>query len=62
MTSAEGKSGMKQVWKRSPWVDYAGTLEGRKVGVTIMDHPGNRGTDVLACARLRPVCGERIYA
>jgi hypothetical protein len=42
ITSAEGKTGMKQVWgKKSPWVDYAGTLEGKKVGVTIMDHPGN---------------------
>ena len=42
MTNAEGKSAMKQVWgKKSPWVDYAGTLEGKKVGVTIMDHPAN---------------------
>ncbi len=42
MTNAEGKTGMKQVWgKRSPWVDYAGTLEGQKVGIAIFDHPGN---------------------
>jgi hypothetical protein len=42
MTNAEGKSGMKQVWgKQSPWVDYAGTLEGQKVGIAIFDHPGN---------------------
>ena len=42
MTNAEGRSGMKQVWgKKSPWVDYAGTLDGSHVGVTIMDHPGN---------------------
>jgi hypothetical protein len=42
MTNAEGKAGEKQVWgKKSPWVDYAGTLDGAKVGVTIMDHPGN---------------------
>ena len=42
MTSAEGAVGEKKVWgKRSPWVDYAGELEGEKLGVTIMDHPGN---------------------
>ncbi len=42
MTNAEGKTGMKLVWgKRSTWVDYAGTLEGQKVGIAIFDHPGN---------------------
>lgn len=42
MTNAEGKSGMKQVWgKRSPWVDYSGTLDGKPVGVAIFDHPSN---------------------
>jgi hypothetical protein len=40
MTNAEGKTGMKQVWgKASPWVDYSGTLEGKKIGVAIFDHP-----------------------
>ncbi len=42
MTSAEGGQGEKQVWgKRSPWVDYAGTLQGEKLGVAIFDHPSN---------------------
>jgi hypothetical protein len=42
MTSAEGKTGMKEIWgKSSPWVDYAGTLEGKPVGVAIMDHPSS---------------------
>ncbi len=42
MTSAEGKEGEKNVWgKRSKWVDYAGTLEGEKLGIAIFDHPGN---------------------
>jgi hypothetical protein len=42
MVSAEGKVGMKEVWgKRSPWVDYAGDLNGEKVGVAILDHPAN---------------------
>lgn len=47
MTNAEGASGMKSVWgKPSPWVDYAGTLDGKPVGVAIFDHPGNPGHPV----------------
>ena len=42
MTNAEGQTGMKQVWGRSStWVDYAGTVERRKTGIAIFDHPGN---------------------
>jgi len=40
MISAEGKTGMKEVWgKASPWVDYSGTLDNEKLGVAILDHP-----------------------
>ncbi len=42
MRSADGAEGMKLVWgKASPWVDYAGTVGGEAVGVTIYDHPEN---------------------
>jgi hypothetical protein len=42
MTNAEGRQKMKEVWgKPSPWVDYAGTLDGQKIGIAIFDHPGN---------------------
>ena len=42
MTNAEGKQGEKQVWgKRSPWVDYAGNIDGEAVGIAILDHPTN---------------------
>jgi len=42
MTNAEGMSKEKDVWgKQSPWVDYSGTLDGEKVGIAILDHPGN---------------------
>ena len=42
MTSAEGGAKMKAVWgKPSPWVDYAGSLEGEPVGIAIFDHPSN---------------------
>ena len=27
--------------KRSAWVDYSGRLDGEKVGIVMMDHPGN---------------------
>jgi hypothetical protein len=38
-TGGEREAG---VWgKRSAWVDYSGELEGEKVGVLMMDHPGN---------------------
>ena len=34
--------GEANVWgKRSDWVDYSGTLDGEKVGIVMMDHPGN---------------------
>ena len=42
LVNASGATGMKNVWgKPSPWVDYAGTLEGEKVGIAIFDHPKN---------------------
>jgi hypothetical protein len=42
MVNAEGAQTEKNVWgKQSPWVDYFGTLEGKTVGVAIMDHPSN---------------------
>ena len=42
MRNAEGAIGEKNVWgKRSPWVDYAGTVGGEQLGVAIFDHPTN---------------------
>jgi hypothetical protein len=42
MLSADGKEGEKAVWgTRSPWVDYAGTMNGERVGLAILDHPSN---------------------
>lgn len=40
--NSEGATGMKGCWgKKAKWVDYSGTLAGSKVGLTMMDHPGN---------------------
>jgi hypothetical protein len=42
MVNAEGKRGMNEVWgKRSNWVDYAGNVDGEKLGIAIFDAPGN---------------------
>jgi hypothetical protein len=42
MTNAQGEVSEDKVWgSRSPWVDYAGTLQGEKLGVAILDHPTN---------------------
>ena len=40
--NAEGKVGERDAWgKRSPWVDYHGTLDGEKVGIAILNHPSS---------------------
>ena len=42
MVNAEGATGEPAVWgKRSNWVDYYGEVDGEKLGVAILDHPGN---------------------
>ena len=42
LTNAQGGVGEPNVWgKRSEWVDYSGVLDGERVGVVMMDHPGN---------------------
>lgn len=40
--NAQGLKTEKNAWgKRADWVDYAGNVDGRKVGIAIFDHPGN---------------------
>lgn len=42
MTDADGRTGEKEIWgRRSNWVDYAGELDGEKLGIAIFDHPSN---------------------
>jgi hypothetical protein len=42
MVNAQGAETQKNVWgKRSEWVDYCGPVEGRMVGVAVLDHPSN---------------------
>ena len=40
--NTEGKSGEREAWgKRSPWVDYYGTIDGEQVGIAILNHPSS---------------------
>jgi hypothetical protein len=42
MTNAEGKVGEKDIWGQpSDWVHYAGTAEGKEIGVAVFNHPAN---------------------
>lgn len=42
LVNAQGGEREANVWgKRSEWVDYSGLLDGERVGVVMMDHPGN---------------------
>lgn len=40
--NADGMKGEKEAWgKPSNWCDYSGTINGEKVGITILDNPEN---------------------
>jgi hypothetical protein len=39
ITNAEGLTDAGAWGKASPWVDYTGPVEGKTVGITIMNHP-----------------------
>lgn len=40
--TSNGQRNEKEAWgKQASWCDYSGTIGGRKVGVTLMPHPGN---------------------
>ena len=42
ITNAHGAETEASTWgKRSPWVDYAGSIEGKPKGIAIFDHPAN---------------------
>lgn len=42
LMNAQEQEGEEKVWgRRSQWVDYSGLVDGRKVGVVMMDHPQN---------------------
>src|SRR5262249_8647355 len=43
LENAEGKVGEGQVWgQQSAWCDYSGPIDGKVVGLAILDDPSNR--------------------
>jgi hypothetical protein len=43
LVNAEGLIDMNKCWGRmSAWCDYSGTIDGKKVGIAIFDHPANK--------------------
>jgi hypothetical protein len=42
LENAEGKTGEPAVWgRKSAWCDYSGTINGKQVGIAILDDPSN---------------------
>jgi hypothetical protein len=42
IVNADGLAGERQLWgKPSNWCDYSGVVNGEKVGIAILDYPGN---------------------
>jgi hypothetical protein len=58
LMNAQSDEREANVWgKRSEWVDYSGELDGEKVGVVMMDHPGNPRhptSRMQACRTMKP--------
>jgi len=47
ITNADGGAGEKAAWgKPSNWCDYSGEINGEKVGIAVLDNPGNPGHPV----------------
>ncbi len=43
IVNAKGLTDAATWGKKSPWIDYSGPVEGKTVGIAILDHPGNFG-------------------
>jgi len=61
MVNSEGGSG-KGIWgKRAKWCDYYGPINGKVVGIAIMDHPGNPRHPTWWHARDYGLCGANPF-
>jgi hypothetical protein len=62
LVNAQNKQGEKNVWgKRSEWVDYYGQINGKTVGIAIMDHPSNPRTPTYWHARAYGLFANNIF-
>jgi hypothetical protein len=66
MNNSAGDSGRKIWGKRAKWVDYSTTIKGEKLGVVVLDHPGNPKHPTYWHARHYSLCsinpfGERDF-
>jgi HEAT repeat protein len=61
MVNSEGGSG-KEIWgKRAKWCDYYGPINGKTVGIAIMDHPDNPRHPTTWHARDYGLCGANPF-
>jgi hypothetical protein len=52
LMNSDGLTGTKKIWgKQAKWVDYTATVDSRKVGLAIFDHPSNPGAPTYWHAR-----------
>lgn len=58
ISNSSGLKGTEKVWgQRAEWVDYTTTINGERVGLTILDHPGNPKHPTYWHARGYGLCG-----
>jgi hypothetical protein len=58
ITNSSGLKGTENVWgQRAEWVDYTTSINGERVGLTILDHPGNPKHPTYWHARGYGLCG-----
>jgi hypothetical protein len=62
MVNASGAEGEKAVWgKPSPWIGYSGKVQGKTVGVAILDHPSNPKHPPFWHCRAYGLCGANVF-
>jgi hypothetical protein len=62
MMDSEGREGEAAVWgKRAGWAGVYGEVEGRKVGIAIMDHPSNPRYPAFWHCRAYGLCAANIF-
>jgi hypothetical protein len=62
MMDSEGREGESSVWgKRAGWVDVYGEVEGKPVGIAIMDHPSNPHYPTFWHCRAYGLCAANIF-